>query len=192
MSTKKYFPVTILQFVKIYLTAILFFALFRIILFVTEIDRINSSDSKLDIVLAFIMGMRFDIVISGYILVFPFAVLTILSFFDYKFIFIKRFFFIYILALFFLAFMVCAVDIPYFNQFYSRFSISAFEWIDSPVFVFNMIIQEPRYWLVVIPFAIFVFLFYKLLKKIYFGVHENSFNNKSLSLIHISEPTRPY
>ena len=79
--------------------------------------------------------------------------------------------------------MVCAVDIPYFNQFYSRFSISAFEWIDSPVFVFNMIIQEPRYWLVVIPFTVFVYLFYKLLKNIYFGVHVNSFNNKSIKII---------
>lgn len=183
MSIKKYFPVTILQFVKIYLAAILFFALFRIILCVTEIDRISASDSKLDVVLAFVMGLRFDIVISGYILVFPFVVLTIISFFDYKFIFTKRFFFLYIFALFFLAFIVCAVDIPYFNQFYSRFSISAFEWIDSPVFVFNMIIQEPRYWLIVIPFTVFVYLFYKLLKKIYFGVQENSFNNKSIKII---------
>jgi phosphoglycerol transferase MdoB-like AlkP superfamily enzyme len=167
-NINKFISPVIIKTVKIYLVAILFFTIFRIILFLTEIDRLNSSVSISDIILAFLMGVRFDTVITSYILVLPFVILTMLSFFDYKFLFIKRFFFFYIFVLFFLAFMVCAVDIPYFNQFFSRFSISAFGWIDSPAFIFNMIIEEARYWWTAVPFFISIFFFYRWLKKIYF------------------------
>lgn len=165
----KTIPAVILKIVKIYLLALFIFSLFRLILFLTELNRIDSSVALTDILYAFFMGMRFDIVISSYILILPFVVLTIFSFFKSNFAVINKVLFFFIYTLFFVAFMICAIDIPYFNQFFSRFSISAFEWIDSPAFVFNMIIEEPRYWLILIPFIIVVYLFYKLFKKIYFG-----------------------
>jgi len=79
--------------------------------------------------------------------------------------------------------VVCAVDIPYFNQFFSRFSISAFEWIDSPAFIFKMIIEEPRYWLIVLPFIVAAVLFYKSLKRIYFKDQVDVKNNTGSKII---------
>lgn len=68
--------------------------------------------------------------------------------------------------------MICAIDIPYFNQFFSRLTISALQWLDSPMFVFKMVIEEPSYWMYSIPFILAAFLFYKLLKRIYSKVEK--------------------
>jgi phosphoglycerol transferase MdoB-like AlkP superfamily enzyme len=111
------------------------------------------------------MGLRFDLAISGYILILPFFILSILSFFKKPFPVVNKILFYFIFIVFTLSFMVCAIDIPYFAQFFSRFSITAFEWFDSPGFVFKMVVEEPRYWLVGIPFVLLVFSFYKLLKR---------------------------
>ncbi|MDP4268003.1 MAG: sulfatase-like hydrolase/transferase [Bacteroidota bacterium] len=122
--------------------------------------------SAIDIFHSFLMGLRFDIVISSYILVLPYIVLTILELIKCNSNVLRAIIFYYIFILFSLSYLVCAIDIPYFSQFFSRFSITAFEWIDSPVFVSKMIIQEPRYWLYLIPLVISIIVFYKLLKNI--------------------------
>lgn len=167
MNKRKFLPSTILQFVYIYLAALIFFTAFRLILFFTEIDRIDDKVSILTIFHSFFMGIRFDILISGYILIIPFIILTISSFFKPKNELLKKIMLYLICVLFSIAFLVCAIDIPYFNQFFSRLSVTAFGWIDSPVFVGKMIFTEPRYWLISIPLVIFIFLFIRILKKIF-------------------------
>jgi len=116
---------------------------------------------------AFIMGIRFDIVISGYILVLPALVVSVLAILRSSSRFVLRLVYLWIFILFSVAFMISAADIPYFNQFFSRFSMAAFEWIDHPGFVFDMIRQEPRYYLILVPFILVEILFYKLLKRIF-------------------------
>ena len=64
--------------IKIYALAILFFFVFRLILFLTGLENINGISSNLpDIINAFFMGIRFDVVISGYLLLLPFLILTV-------------------------------------------------------------------------------------------------------------------
>ncbi len=162
----KHVPNPVFQFVKIYFSALLFFTLFRLILFLSETDRISPSTPLSDILFSFVTGLRFDIVISGYILILPFFIFTVLSFFKGSHPVIHRIVFSYIIITFSVAFLVCAVDIPYHNHFFSRLSVSAFEWLDHPQFVFKMIIQEPRYWIMIIPFVLFTFAFYRLLYRI--------------------------
>ncbi|MBW6492591.1 MAG: LTA synthase family protein [Lentimicrobium sp.] len=153
---------------KVYGLTLLFFFVFRLILFLTGLENMDGlSANSRDIINAFIMGLRFDVVISGYLLLLPYLLLTIFFIisgkrhpFVYKTIFILTF------ILFALAFVVCAADIPYFNQFFSRMTISAFQWFDSPVFVMKMIIEEPRYWIYIVLFVLMSFLFYSLLKRI--------------------------
>lgn len=135
------------------------------------------------------MGLRFDIVISGYIIILPFFIIFISSIFKSKSKIVIYITLSYLLFFFSLAFLVCAVDIPYFNQFFSRFSITAFEWIDSPIFVSKMIIEEPRYWLYIIPYLLIVFFFYLSIKKIFlYQIQEQNTNivsNIILSIISI-------
>jgi phosphoglycerol transferase MdoB-like AlkP superfamily enzyme len=154
--------------VKTYLAVILIFFIFRLILFFTQLGRIESfSDEWVNILRAFLMGIRFDIVIAGYILLLPFIVLSVMFILNKNIRWIYTAMFYWIFILFTLAFLVCAADIPYFGQFFSRFSVGAFQWIDSPVFVFKMIFEEPRYFIIIIPFILFIFIYFKILKKIF-------------------------
>ncbi len=158
----------IISTIKVYALALVIFSSFRLILFIGEIDRIDNTVPMSDILYSFIMGIRFDIVICGYIMIIPYVLLTI------NFLFIRAnilnaISFYFILIFFSLAFFVVAADIPYFNQFFSRFSVTAFEWADNPVFVFKMIIEEPRYWLYIIPLIISLVVFYKVLRKIIYS-----------------------
>jgi phosphoglycerol transferase MdoB-like AlkP superfamily enzyme len=163
---KKWFNISII--LKTYLAVLAIFFVFRLILFFTELDRIGSFRAEfIHIILAFLMGIRFDVVISGYILLLPFVVLSVLFILDRHYKWIYKILFYWIFVLFSLAFAVCAADIPYFNQFFSRFSVGAFQWIDSPVFVFKMIFQEPRYFIIILPLILLLYLFFIILKRIF-------------------------
>ncbi len=154
--------ISLKRILKTYGMALSVFFLFRLVLFITEISRIEEkSTSLLDVVYAFWMGVRFDLVISGYILLFPAVVLIITEFFVGQNKWVDQFSKGWILLFFGLSFSICAADIPYFNHFFSRFSIGAFEWIESPSFVFKMIFQEMRYFLAFIPFIILTYFFYR-------------------------------
>ncbi len=183
---------SILLIIKIYLLAISIFFIFRAILFVTAgLDKINFSEvSYIPIIKAFIMGIRFDIVISGYILALPFLILSISEILKINFDKIKQIVFYWVFTLFTISFIICAADIPYFNQFYERFSIGAFEWFDNIGFVFSMIIQEPRYFIYIILFLLIDILFFILLRRIFRKKIEpqriNVFYNIILSLVFLS------
>ena len=112
------------------------------------------------------MGMRFDLVITGYILFFPALVLMVLDLLKAKALAVRSVLFILLYALFWLSILIAAVDIPYFNQFFARFSVGAFEWMDSPKFVFQMIAEEPRYLIFLIPIILVSWIYFKALSKI--------------------------
>ncbi len=97
----------------------------------------------------------------------PTLILLISNFFKAQSSIIKQIIFFWTFILFTICFIISGADIPYFNHFYSRFSIGAFAWLDNPEFVLAMILQEPKYFLISIPFVIVVVAFYKLLKKIF-------------------------
>jgi phosphoglycerol transferase MdoB-like AlkP superfamily enzyme len=163
---KKWYNISII--LKTYLTVIVIFFLFRLILFFSQLERIDSIQGDFfNILKAFIIGIRFDVVISGYILLLPFIIISIMFILNKQAKWLYNALFYWVFILFTLAFAVCAADIPYFNQFFSRFSITAFQWIDSPVWMFKMIFQEPRYFIIILPLVVFLFIFYKLLRRIY-------------------------
>jgi phosphoglycerol transferase MdoB-like AlkP superfamily enzyme len=158
----------ILIILKTYGLILSLFFVFRVILFSSEMDRINFDEVALiTIFQSFIMGLRFDTVITGYIMLLPSLALIISSFFNTPSNTLKRIVFFWTFILFTICFVISGADIPYFNHFYSRFTIGAFAWFDNPVFVVSMILQEPKYCLIAIPFTIVVLGFYKMLKTIY-------------------------
>lgn len=176
---------------KIYLLALSVFSVFRIMLFLSEFDRIDEKEvAILTIIKSFIMGVRFDIVISGYILILPTLIFLTLELIGFKSKSIKQFFFYWIYILFTISFTVSTADIPYFNQFYDRFSVGAFEWMESYKIVISMIFQEPKYFLFIIPFILLETVFYILLKKIFEQENEtqkiNFFLNTFVSLIFLA------
>ncbi len=154
------------KFIKIYLLVLCIFSVFRLILFINESDRIDETTSYSDISIAFVTGVRFDIVVSGYLLILPYFILTFVSYLrvDHKKFLI--FFFYFIFILFSISFFITTADIPYFGQFFSRISVTALEWLNTPGIILGMIIGEPAYWIFIFPFIFSIAIFYKILKYI--------------------------
>jgi len=176
----KNFKLTLLTIVKIYIVSISIFFAFRLILFITEFDRLNlTSETIINTLQALVMGVRFDIVITGYIIFLPSLVIIISSILNKKNRLVNNIIFYFLLIFFSISFIISASDIPYFNQFFRRFEIGAFEWMDNPEFVFKMIIEEPRYILAIIPFLLSAFLFYKLLKAIFNKYTKTELDNQN-------------
>lgn len=170
------FPKHIKFILKVFGTGLFLFSFFRILLVFSEFTRLNTieeADVSVLLFQAFVMGIRFDIVISGYILSLPILILLTGSFFnDFNKKLMKAIYF-YIGIIYSLAFLICAIDIPYFNQFFSRFTISALAWLHSPGFVIKMIIQEFKYWWVIFPLSFSSYLFWRTLK-----AYTNTFLNE--------------
>ena len=160
---------------KTYGLTLLIFFIFRLILFITESGRVDySQDSIFDVLQAFFIGVRFDIVISGYILFFPAFFLIVTELLNIQNRIVKSIFYYWVAIFLSFTFIICGADIPYFNHFFQRFSMGAFEWIDSPKFIFDMIIKEPKYFLIILPVIGVIFLFFKVLKKIFFKSYAHS------------------
>lgn len=153
---------------QVYLLAILFFTLFRSILFGIQYYTCpNEVYTASEIAHAFFNGLRFDIVICGYIMLLPATVLTILENFQKQIYLAERLIYYWIATLFVLSFAVCMADIPYFLQFNERFSIGAFMWMDSPGFVLQFIFREPTHYLFMLLFILSSCIFIKSLKNIF-------------------------
>ena len=155
-------PTSIKTTFKLYLLSIFVFSFFRMILYITNWDKIfdfGGNFSTLTFLQSIFMGIRFDIVVSGYLLLIPFFFLFIIEAINIKNKLINSIIFGIIYIIYFPSLLICAADVPYFNHFFARFSISAFQWTENPDFMFKMIIQEPSYILIIFPFIVIYYTF---------------------------------
>ena len=165
-ESKKYGAIGLVG--RIYLLVLCIMTLFRLMLFFSELNRVDFNEVELGTILqAFVMGVRFDLVIIGYIMALPAVILIVLDILKVKSKIPLKAIFYFLVVLLSIAFIISAADIPFFNEFYARFSVTAFDWLDSPKFVFDMIRQEPKYFLVMIPLLVLIYAFYKILKKLF-------------------------
>lgn len=153
--------------------------MFRIILFFTELNQLELITNKTSIILqAFFMGWRFDTVISGYILFFPLLTVSVSSFFKFNKVLLIKIITYLIFILYALAFLICAIDIPYFNYYFSRLTIVILSWTSNAAFGFKMVFEEFSYLIYFIVFLVISFLFLLILNKIKTYISANLLNEK--------------
>ncbi|MFC2100254.1 LTA synthase family protein [Bacteroidota bacterium] len=109
------------------------------------------------------MGLRFDIVITGYVLSIPFLFLGIVSFFPIKIRWLTKVIFIYLSVVYVIVILILCADIPYFLQFYSRLTTASLLWLDDSKYMLGMIFSEPSFYIYFIVFVIIIVLFTWLL-----------------------------
>ncbi|MBN2571107.1 MAG: sulfatase-like hydrolase/transferase [Ignavibacteriales bacterium] len=164
-------PTHIKYLFKIYLLGLAVFTLFRIIIVLTYLDEVAKLPDGETFSLmfnAFVMGFRFDTVISGYILILPFIIFSFFAFLKrYNHITFKIVHY-YIGVLYSFAFALCCIDIPFFKHYFSRLSTAIFQWTNDQAFILEMIFQEWTYLIFVIIFIVLV-IFYWILIKIIFN-----------------------
>lgn len=154
--------------VKLYLLLLVLFFAFRLSLFLLNVDKLGECTAW-EVVQSFIMGVRFDIVTIGFVIAIPTVFLSVFYLFSKKNRVFEKCYVAVLTVLFSVTFIICAADIPYFNQFFDRFNITAFEWIRSgdSSFVFKMVFEEPKYILMIIPVAAAVIVFVFFANKIF-------------------------
>jgi len=152
---------------KVYLLAIGIFTIFRLILFFTCYSFITATDSVGAVLHAFLIGLQFDLSIISYIFFLPFLALTVITLTNLRSKLPVKIIFYMLFVLFSVAFIVCAIDIPYFGHFFTRLNITAFQWMDTPLFVLKMIVQEFRYIGYIIPLILLILAFFWGLKRFF-------------------------
>ena len=150
---------------KIYLLAIGVFTVFRLILFLMGLSFITVSDDFGNLLYAFWIGLRFDLAVTGYIVFLPFCALTFITIINPRSKLPVTIIFYFLFVVFCLSFVVCAIDIPYFEQFFSRLTVTAFRWLESLGILSKMIVQEFSYIGYVIPLLLLAITFFFGLKK---------------------------
>jgi phosphoglycerol transferase MdoB-like AlkP superfamily enzyme len=147
---------------------------FRVILLLNQSHLVGDDTPIQSVFQALFIGFRFDLVISSYILLPVFLLTSIPYLFGLTWKWLPKVLLVFSQILFSSAFLVCAIDIPYYDQFFSRFSINAFQWMDSPLFILNMVAEEPTYWFYFIPFLGTSLIFFTILRRVF---NDASFSN---------------
>ncbi len=169
-------PSHILFILKHYLLGLFVFFLFRLVLFFAHNMEHEIADKSMSLITnAFLVGVKFDSVVMGYILFLPAVLLSILSFTKINLYKAVHYF---ILFLVFIAFFISSADIPYFNFNFSRLTAVVFEWASDAGIIFTMVTEEPSYFLytivLLVLFALYVFL------------SRNFTKNKNTNTVHTS------
>lgn len=184
MQKGGFLPRQIVYLLCTYIIAICFFFVFRLAILLLNIESVReilSEEGGLMLLFkAFFMGFRFDTLISCFVLS-PFLISLILAYY----LNIKNRIFYKInhyalVVLFSLCFAICCMDLPYFKYFFTRFNVQAFTWIDSPLFVFKMISQEPSYIIYFFIFITIIILYSWLMFKNYKRFLSNIKSNQDL------------
>ena len=152
-------------FLKTYLLGIACFAIFRLVLSIVCFNELTDVPVMTYLGSLF-MGFRFDTVISGYILAIPFLLSIAIELIPLKSYNYKMFLFALIFITYSVSFALCATDIPYYNYFNSRLTISIFNWISTPSIMLDMLVSSPAYYPFILMFIVMIFVFFILLRKI--------------------------
>ncbi len=164
----KFIPKPISILLSAYVLGIVFFTIFRIILLVTETHQYSLiTENQVSVtLLAFLMGLRFDTVISTYFLLIPFLLLTISSLLNFKKKWFSKLVTICITTLYIFGFLICSIDIPYFNYSFARVTAVIFNWADDANTVIQMVVQEWTYLIFGIVFFVLSFAYVLVFNKI--------------------------
>lgn len=134
----------------IHVVALVVFFLFRLMLF-TSIDYEFATDiSFITKATAFVKGVWFDNVIACYISILPLVVMWVSLFFKRFPRWAFRFTSVFTSALYTIAFMVSAANVPYFQYFFTNINSSIFNWFGYAGTTGGMIFGETTYILPII------------------------------------------
>lgn len=144
----KRFGLSLLYLLTIHVMALLFFFLFRFVLFVStdyQFPESIQNDLALQSV-AFIRGVWFDNVIACYLLLLPLVVWWIAGICNYTAKWLFRSTAVYFILFYSLAFIIAAANIPYFAFFFKTINSSIYNWFGYGATTAGMVFGETSYY----------------------------------------------
>lgn len=170
---KKYaLPKPIVYILVSYVVTICFFFLFRLAILPLNTEVFSAileeeTQGFWLIFKAFVMGFRFDTVIACYVLAPVLLSLLVGYFFNIKNVLFYTIVHYFTVTIFSVCFIISLIDIPYFNFFFNRFTVQGLAWMDSPSFVFKMILQEPSYLLALLGLVLILLIYFFVMRKLF-------------------------
>ncbi len=164
-------PVAARYIFSVYLAGILFFTFFRCVLVGTDVPELHTlTHPWSEMGYAMFMGLRFDTVICGYILLLPAALLFVTEVISGR---VRKgillFCHLFLSVLFILSFFICAADIPFFHNYSNRLNSSILNWSSSPLFMVKMVWQDNvflgYFFMFIVLSIVFVFLMRGIYRK---------------------------
>ena len=167
----KRFAISVGYLLSVHILALLFFGLFRLVLFCTtsyEFPQEIKGEWMLQ-GMAFVKGVWFDNVIACYILILPLVVMWIAGLFKYTAKWLYRAVAVWFIVMYTVAFSFTAANIPYFEYFFKIINSSIFNWFGYAGTTAGMIVGESSYYFPIALGLVSVVLFgvaaYKLAMK---------------------------
>ena len=155
-------PSEIRYLFKVYAFGIFIFTCLRFVLVIAQYEQLSNISFSL-LLQAFLMGFRFDTVVSGYILALP-ALLNIINCVKIKpSIILFRISESLILLFYCIAFFISCVDVPYFAHYLTRITVSILHWTNSPLFMLKMVFEDKINYVFL---SIFILLIYFTIKQV--------------------------
>jgi phosphoglycerol transferase MdoB-like AlkP superfamily enzyme len=132
---------------------------------------------------SFFIGLRFDLVVTCYILPFFLIFIFISQLLRKQFNGGYKFFRWYFIVLYSIAFLICCSDIPFFRQFGSHLNNQFTVWIESPAMVLGLIFSNIMYWGFLIVFVVFVWLIKRSVSRIIVTNNNHNYSNRASAII---------
>ena len=155
----------------VYLVGIFVLTSIRLLLFITQWGNSAIIPFKLYYIgYAFLMGWRFDTVVSGYILLLPLVFLSIWRISETKNTWVAKASYYLVNSSYFVVFFICLVDVPYFNVFSNRLNVTVLNWSGHASFALRMVAKEPMNWAYFMLFLALCYGFYFQSRKVFYRV----------------------
>lgn len=136
-------PLSARYILSIFITCLGFFSFFRVLFIFVNTAALKGIPGVWSIMAhSMLLGLRFDVVICGYILILPLIALLIAELLGYLRPAALRLTNVFICILFTLALFICSADIPFFKNYNNRLNVSVLNWMDSPAFMARMIWED--------------------------------------------------
>lgn len=164
---KHYLPVFIPLVIKLFLIEFLLLNGCRLVFYFAFRTQDTAQVGAAQVLMAFVRGFEFDMVISTYALILPILLLWLNNYFFGRTKLFHNAALVSTIALFGIYALVSAADFPYFNQFRSHLNRQAFLWADSPGFVIKLILGTPSYYAYAAVFLLLLFCIYRLCRRVF-------------------------
>jgi phosphoglycerol transferase MdoB-like AlkP superfamily enzyme len=181
--TDRYLPPYILFLASLFGITIALYTLFRVAtLFYNRptVSLFKAPDTEL--FSAFLIGFRFDSMVTSCALLIPFIALTASYFYPLYDRAVHRFVRIYFVVAILIAFMICAADLPYFQFFNSRFNRTALTLRNLPHSL-GHIVREPAYYPMIIMSLGAIWGVNRLIKMLWRVTHRDLHTNKGIKAV---------
>lgn len=146
--------------VSIHLLGLLFFAAFRLVLFLQGYDYLAGENlSALTRAEAFARGLWLDNVVACYIMILPLTAVSVCALMGYYGRALFRSIGLFFSVFYVLAFAISAADIPYFAYFFKHINASIFNWFGYTGTTLGLMFGEFSYIVAFVLFLCLSFLF---------------------------------